>query len=241
MKYKLIINSNIRPSAYPSASAFVWFLNKQISNIRQYNLADYYIPNSSYNVNDYNKTIYINYGGTNYIVNMTPSNYNTTQLCTHITTLLNSNVANVFTVSYNTQTNKITFTSTGFTFNLTFTSYNKATAKLLGFTQGTTTTALSITSPNVANLAITPLYYLKIDEFPSNNIKYGVDTTFVLNNNVNQLSYSDAMDAELLNNITILQNSFNLSQLTLKLYDINDNLVDLNGLDFVLEIDVYTD
>ena len=83
------------------------------------------IPYSFYNINLTNNILYYTLNSVNYTIAITPGNYNITQLIT----FLKSNMSG-FTITYNSMTNKITFSHS--TYNFSFLSTSTCN-EILGF------------------------------------------------------------------------------------------------------------
>jgi len=103
-----------------------------------------------------NDKIYITVTGpTTYSATLTEGNYTNTQLWTETATQINAAYTpdNLFTVTENTTTRKVTVTHGTTNFQLTFAANTTASArKLLGFNATDTTAGTSSLAPNIYNL-----------------------------------------------------------------------------------------
>ena len=231
------IDSRLRDSTYSNSNSFIWQIGRQISCINRFNLCDYYIPNSSYVVNAHNYQFICTYNSVNYTISLTKKNYTATQLATELQTQLNNTVANVFTVTFDSQTNKFSFTSSGLAFVFNFSNYPLA-GRLIGFPASATTSGTSLTATNCARIAITPYYFINIPELPTNNIQKAGASTFTINNNYQAGAIASPEGNELINNF-YCSSPVSISQLTITLLDADMNPCELNGLDFYIELELY--
>lgn len=224
-------------NASDSNSSFVWDLGKTVLNITGFNLSDYYIPNSSYIVNSFNYQFLVTYNAVNYVISITRQNYNATQLATELQTQLNT-IAAVFTVTYNTQTNKFSFSSSALAFVFNFTDYPRC-ARLLGFENTATTSSTSLTAPNCSRILISPYYTIVIAELPTTNYQKKGTSTFTINNNYNAGIVASPVANDLINNFYKLPDPISCSKLSVQLLDSDYNLVDLNGMSWFCEIQLF--
>lgn len=236
-RYTIKIDSRLRNPNYPSSTNFMYQLGRNLRNINKVNLSDYYIPNTSYTVNQNNNVFSFIYNGVTSLVFLTTRNYNAIQLGQELQSRLNL-IANVFTVTFDLQSNKYTIVSSAFPFSFNFSMYPLA-GRLFGFPQSASSSGTTITSPNVANLSITPLYHLYIEEIPINSLIKIVPSTFTINNNVLPGAIASSRDSDIINNIYCLLRPIDVAFLTIRLYDADGYIVNLNGADFYLEIDLY--
>ena len=217
------INNNIYNFILPNleiADGNYIYLSVQYANI----------PYSFYNINTTNNVLIYTLNLLNYTVTITPGNYNITQLIT----FLKSNMSG-FTISYNSITNKMNFSHS--TYNFVFLSTSTC-QEILGFKTNTnyTSTTLSIISINCISLI--PIKCINI---VSNLLTYNINKA-----NPNNQSILCCMPVttqpnsiiEYKNNNNFRSNLFinQISNITIKLTDQNNNTLDLNGLDFFLTI-----
>jgi hypothetical protein len=143
-----------------------------------------------------------------------------------------------FSITYNNINNKFTFVNTTYDFSILSTS---TCLNILGFGSSTyTSTSLSLTSINCVNVN-----NIKCINVMSNLITYNINKS-ILNNNsilccisVNKPPYS-IIEYQNPNNFRTNLFINNISSIKIKLVDDNNNLIDLNGLNFnmTLQLDV---
>jgi hypothetical protein len=188
------------------------------------------IPYSFYNINTTNNVLIYTLNLVNYTVTITPGNYNITQLVT----FLKSNMSG-FTISYNSITNKMTFSHS--TYNFTFLSTSTC-QEILGFKTNTnyTSTTLSLISMNCVSLI--PIKCINI---VSNLLTYNINKSNPNNQSIlccMPITTQPNSIIEYKNNNNFRSNLFinQISNITIKLADQNNNILNLNGLDFFLTI-----
>lgn len=193
------------------------------------------IPYSFYNINSSNNVLKYNLIGTEqqFIITVTQGNYNINQLVAY----LNSNLGNDMQVSYNSITNKVTFSNNVNEFAL----INTELLKNLGWPEGTSSFYVTnVTSPNVVNL-----YTITNINLETNLVTYNI--TNISNQRTN---------STILANIPVVTNPGglifyeNLSQyktnlyvgelntLHIRLLDSRGNLVNLNGCDYTITLQI---
>lgn len=164
----LILNTDDSYTNEPDNASF------QISNSLQSNfftkisLNSVILPNVVYPINSNNNTIVFEEDGdaTDLVATITPGAYNPTELATEIKTRMDASGANVYTISYDTNTYKYTFTTDGT--SLRFTSDTTA-SKLIGVDVANSTFTASIVSDYPIRLDGSQ-YIDIISSIPSNNI-----------------------------------------------------------------------
>jgi hypothetical protein len=196
------------------------------------------IPKSYYCVQTgLNDTFTLTEGVTNYTVTITAGNYTAKTFASHLTTILNIAHSNTYTCIYPTTSydqGKLTFTSTGAA-SFSFASSNSA-YELMGFEAGQTYTFVggSLTSSNVINLnkesTIRVLSNISNDSCLANIIASNTSDFNVIQYNCPDIS-------ALSKNIS--QNNSNTYFFSI--VNENNQLLDLNGLNVVLEVLFYQD
>ena len=116
----LYLNSKDAVNSNSSTGDYSWNLNWTGNSIANYKLYidEVAIPNCEYAVNSHYNTIVFNEGAGDITATLTQQNYTGTQLATELKTQLDSAGGDTYTVVYDTQTFKLTITSTG-TFQIT--------------------------------------------------------------------------------------------------------------------------
>ena len=193
------------------------------------------IPFSFYNINNLNNNLYYSFDGvTMYNLTIPIGNYNINDLVKYF----KSNMVG-FTISYNQNSNKLTFSHP--LNNFMFMS-NSSCLSILGFNDNTTviSTSLSLTSINCVNV-----YNIKTIQVNSNLITYNINK--VQRNNYCILcsipvSSQPFALIEYINRTNFRTKLFlnRLQKLKIRLTDDNGNLIDLNGCHYTmtLQLDV---
>lgn len=191
--------------------------------------------NSFYNINEFNNNFYYTYynGSTysNYSFELAVGNYNITTLLNALNTELTGRI----TLTYNSMTFKITFQASlgcGFTLN----SGENNMLSVIGFDEATQL-ANSIISTNLINLAGVQSLYICMDNL---SITSNTSKTSRLNNILECINIAvPTGNTQVYQNTTntrykIAEN--NITNLTIKMYDENYNLVDFNNTNWSLSI-----
>lgn len=234
----LLVNSKYRNSGTPSN--FSYQLLVAISNPKKVALENIQIYNTAYTINDYNNKLYwIDSTSVARVSTLTNGNYTATSLADHIQTVLNA-VSPTFTVSFSTTSGKITISSTG-NFSLTFgTNTVNSCASTIGFNDSNKTGQPTYTGENVVNL---------------NSKYYTVHADILNTNNTHQSDQINSIIAIVPNNVNFgdcicyspnLAKSFELKQteissLNFYVKDDKKNTVDLNGVDWSMNLVIESD
>ena len=189
-------------------------------------------PASFYVINTTNNTLVIN----NVSYSLPLGNYNIQQLVTLLTTLL----GNTYNITFNSNTNKLTFTSTlnqNFTFNKSSTCFN-----LLGFSSGDkTSTSYILTGDQVVNLTGTNCIFFSTENITTKNIdsQTGITSTIIASIPVECgqggiVFYKNNTDTKV--NI----NERHIDYLNIAMYDEYRNYIDFNNCDWTatLQFDI---
>jgi len=188
------------------------------------------IPYSFYNINSSNNVLNYTLNFVNYTIAITPGNYNITQLIT----FLKSNMSG-FTITYNSMTNKITFSHS--TYNFIFLS-SSTCQEILGFVKNTAYTSLGLSLISNNCVSLIPIKCINV---VSNLLTYNINKS-----NPNNQSILCCVPVTTQPNSIIEHKNINnfrsnlfinqISNIAIKLTDQNNNALDLNGLDFFMTI-----
>lgn len=127
-------------------------------------VSNFSIPCSFYNINSYNNTLYLNINGIVTSFTLTVGNYSAYSLLS----LLNSTLlSNSITVTYNSTTNKYTFSTVATPIQFLYAS--STCEVLLGFSSDSAYST-SITSDNVIDLTYTKCLYIVTDNLIFDNL-----------------------------------------------------------------------
>lgn len=160
-------------------------------------------------------------------------NYNALTLNTALSTLLTS-----FTITYDSTSNKFTFTkASDFTFDESSTCL-----KMLGFPENTTQSSSNkkLTSPFVVNLAGTSLIYIDCPNITTRNVsaKNNGGFTSIIKSIVVDVPYGSILTYVNNTNSAINLGEKYISYFHIKLLDDDYNLLDLNGQNFTMTLEL---
>jgi len=238
----IIIDSSKRNQRiYPNNNNFVYNTNKQYINPTKIELISAIIPNSQYVINSFNNLFNLTYSSTLYTALIPQSNYTASSLAVALQTALNglSVPSTTFTVTVNLNTMTYTITSTNaVVYNF---SSNPTLSQILGFSSTNSSSVSTITSTNAFQVATTRYWKLYIKEFDNN---YDTNISglfnFIILNNVNNGDYLYMIkDINSVNNSHDIHIKNNITTLSIELRDEWNNLVDLNGCDYLLILKIY--
>jgi hypothetical protein len=219
---------------FPSSSDFVYRLKGVKQGVTEILLKCASIYNASYAVNNYNQSFVFTVGATPYSISITKGNYTSDTLATEIQARLNAAGSTVtFVVTVNDSQSKFTIAGNG-AFVLNFSS-SPLCARLLGFSAINTTASTSVISDKCFNISNTPYYYLSIPEVRTMNEARAQQCFTVIHNNVNTGSLLLWKPKDMPQSLGA---GMTIDILTLRLYDSNANLVDLNGFEVYYEIEL---
>ena len=188
------------------------------------------IPNSFYNINNNNNQLTILYDNTVFVLFVPTGNYNINQLLIALKTILP-----LFTISYNSLTNKLTFIYTS-----DFSFYASSTILgVLGFNENA---LISSSNNRLDSVHCCNLVTVKTINVLSNLTTYNINKAFPNNQSilcsipVNCAPYS-MIQYENHNNFRTNLFVNSLSQLNIQLVDdSNGKLIDLNGVHYSMTI-----
>lgn len=196
--------------------------------------------NTQYTINaKCNKFYMTDRGGTQRVITLTNGNYTATSLASHVENAINAVTTDVYSVSFSANTGKITITNPSGNFSLTFgTNTTNSCAYVLGFDNTNLTGASTYTGQNLVRLSTK--YYLVYADIVSNN-------TYFANAVDSVIAYvpNDVVFGDLINYSPTLAKTFKVSVSdisTAKFYvkDDRDQIVDLNGVDWSMNLVVTT-
>ena len=161
------------------ANQFDWSLagvNNQLTQNILFSIDQFTMPNSRYVIHSYNKYLYVrqNGGGTQ-IVTLTEGNYTAATLLTEMKTCLDALGINVFTITYNSSTQKYSM-NVGILPNVfRFVSGNYNTYAVIGLDLTQHTTAVNTyTFTSQVNLSGTQFIDIICTSIPNTNLKSGL-------------------------------------------------------------------
>lgn len=198
-----------------------------------YIIEEFIINNTLYNVNSFNNKIYFDETATLKTATLTLGYYTPSELVTEIKTQMDSAGANTYTVTYNSNQNTFSFSSTG-NFKFVFgTNQTNSAYRLLGKNAiDDVAEALTNVSDNVIDLTPNKIIYVNL---PEGNIKL-IDST-----NTNYTFYVSTVDTfgsvirkdfREENDIILTYN--NKKNITYSIRDNKNNLLETNGAEWYL-------
>jgi hypothetical protein len=234
----IVIDSSQRnKTLYSNNNRFEYQCQKEYYNGKRLSLQSAIIPNTQYVINDNNNQINVTRSSTLYTANITKQNYNPTSLATQIQTALNALAipSTTFTVTVDTNALKYTIVSTqAVTYNW---SMNTIISQMLGFPITDSSSVTTTTSTNVYNISTTRYYKIRIgDEYQSEhdtNI-LGSKFHFIIQNDSNSGSYTYINNTNNVNTVYDITKRNPMKRLMIELYDEWNNLVNLNGSEYIL-------
>lgn len=234
MKTILRVESSTRDHTInPLSSDFVWRLRAVKQGVKSIKLNRANVFNTGYIVNAFNNVLKFTTSGTQYSVTLAKGNYTSDTLATSLQSSLNSaSSGTTFTVTVQDSQNKFDITgSSAFSLDL---ADSPLVARLLGFNAVNSSSATEHVSDNCFNVVNTPYYYLYVDEVRTMN--EGRQCLCVIHNNVPSGSLLVWHPEECPQSLG--PDGLTLDRLTLRLYDSDYNVVDLNGFDVLFEIEI---
>ena len=241
MKESIIIvdSSNRNKTLYPSNNSWTYTNNRTYKNPKEISLIGAIFPNSQYVINSNNYKFNVTSGATQYTANLTLGNYTPSSLATELQTDLNALAipSTTFTVTVNTNNFTFTITSTAaVVYNF---SQNTTLAAILGFPSTNSGSVSSITSSYAYNINTTRYYKVFIKELPTDyDTNINQNFNFIILNNSNSGGYTFLTNSNNVNNCLEISRDINLATLTIQMLDEFGNLVQLNGLDYILTLKI---
>jgi hypothetical protein len=238
--YSLNIDSRFRDkSIYTSASEFVYNIPENIDskNVIKMQISSIEFPNTSYVFNSAHSTNYFKINDTTYIID--EGNYNTDDLMTSINNLIPAGI----TFSMGVQSGKISVDASAFgiPIKLEFPRIDeyKSLGQLCGFTEESYEFSDVITGENIPSVVGESYYFMKVNDIGSiynKNFKY--ISKIVVSSPVFEHSYDSRR--RFVNKTVHLNQPTKIGKLEISLHDYNNNLLDLNGIDFSFTLELTT-
>lgn len=234
MKKTLLINSKDRQSG--TTSNFVYRIDGFLDNIIGIVVEDIQLFNTKYTIDSNNNKLYWTDNGANDIISTIPSqSYTLNELVIQIANLLNNDaVSGTYLCNYNLSTYKVSFSSSTGNLKLRFATTTNSVAYTIGFSETDTTTAASHTGSNIPNLN-TKYYEIFSDIVDDNTYNfYGNRKTLaVIRNNKN---FGELLDNNLYIGNQLKVSTSSLDKIRFIVYDDNNKEVELNGVDWSIQL-----
>ena len=189
------------------------------------------IPYTFYNINDSNNVLNYTLNGTFFNMTITNGNYNVNTL----KTWLNANLFYNFTVSYNLNQNTFTFTNSQYDF--TFLSSSTCLG-LLGFSSTTSSHFQTLTSTQSINLF--PIQCVCVStNIKTNNInKHSINNNSVLCSMPVDVNPYGVLVYKNMNGFRVNTFTNVISSLNIRIVDHLNNIINLNGHDWSITIQI---
>lgn len=237
----LVLSSEDKVLSSDTTNQFTLHVRPAVLRARAVSLLWAIIPNSTYNINQYNNTLYFTDGGGAHTITITPASYNTTTLGAAITAAMTSAGSQAYTVAYDASTYHYTISAAG-AFSLQYINTNTATIfPTLGYKFGVNSgSATSFVSNAAVALWDQPYYLIRVDKFTSHvqtsdpDSNFGafiVDTVAAENGELIRWTVGNAYEQKTLVNT-------NIDQLYIQLYDHEGRLADINDSEWQFCISV---
>lgn len=205
----------------------------QILRAGRYRLNFALLPNTFYNVNDSNNKLYLQEGADAEIeLTLSNGNYTNESFPVHLKAVLDAGATQSYTVLLSPITSKLTISAiSNFAFN--FTGKDNNCHSLLGFDNNTDTVqSTSITGSNMINLAQVHMFNISLDGISGIDQRNLHSTSFVIPIPASTLSYVNYESSSNFDQIIEVHSAKRV--ITMTVYDEKHNILDLNGIDFML-------
>jgi galactitol-specific phosphotransferase system IIB component len=178
--------------------------------------------------------------GTQRTITLTNGNYTASSLASHLKDTINTVSTDVYDVSFSVTTGKITITNPSGNFSITFgTNTINSIAHVLGFNNTNKTGSSSYTGDNVVRL--NTKYYKIYTNILDNNTYTANETSTCIAIVPNNVNFGDLIcySPHLAKSFKV--NSSEIASLDLYVKDDQNNIVELNGVDWSMNLVVNTE
>jgi hypothetical protein len=230
-----------------TSTNFTYSFNENVTRITQISIEFIEIPYTFYSINSLNDRLVFNNNPASFIT-VTHGNYNTATLANELVTKIIAQFGGTCTVTFSPTTFKMTITrGVAFNLNSTDTQVTSTLAPLLGFKVTTVGITTTVTSDSVVNIA-GPNYLYVQSMFFSKFIQHkilSVDNSYknamvfvpVIASPGDAIIYSPKIPIRLSYKASVLTTDI----IDFAIYDENDNLMNLNGLDWAMHLTFLTE
>ena len=229
----LSIDSRDRRNPNDTSSSFQVFFDDLLSEEEKIiSIESLIISKSYYAINEWNETFTINATP----VTLTRGNYSASAFIAHLKVVLDATAIGTFSVTYSTITGKLSISINAGTFTITSNTKNY---NYLGMVKSTTVTSVltNWVSPGVIDLGSTPYIDILVD-VPMNSVNTtGINRNILARIPANTTDFTTIFySTSNFNFVSLLTTKF--SSLRISLVDVNNDLVDLNLLDWSMVLNV---
>lgn len=248
---KSVIYVNSRNRITGKVNNFKYSITPGIRNALYYSISHITIPRTEYNIEStHNKFVFSDSGGTDRTITISEGNYTAAAFATALENAMTSAGADNYTVTANTTTAKYEIKSDSSPFILKFgtDSITKRLGLKMGYTDDTYSGAGAgspYISNNIFNMSPSENYYIVSNTIHGQDIAqfingslYNVIASIPLNGAFGDLLIREPSDYVKIP-ISDGQNGQKITQLDFSLIDERGELVELNGIDWSMEIIIY--
>lgn len=193
-----------------------------------YRLVSFSYTNNIFNITDNNNKVYWNDNGTNRVAILTNGYYDSNDFTSHLSTTLNDDASGTVSVALDTNTRKITVTST-LNFYFTFGSNTDNSArKLLGFSEADGSNATTQTSTTPIDLNTCKSVFIKFEQDDNRSIE-GIDffeTSLMLSGNAD---FGEAFRYIDIDNFCQYVKFRDIKKIKVSFHDTSNNSINLNS------------
>lgn len=230
------------PSSNSQYDMTVDFNDYMLHQIKRVILKSVYMPNTMYNINQYNNTLIYDVGGGDVTMTIPEGQYNITELMDNIVAQFIAGPFTVVTYVNDTSTNKVSIT---FDANVILRA-SSTIARVIGLDPDTDTANLSVHNlPNIYNLSGLQKVYIgshtiakgtTMSSSDKSHIKIFTEIPITVPYGGVEHRVLDILEStdEVTHSVP-----FNISSIDITLYDQDLNIVDLNGLDYQIVLKVF--
>lgn len=232
----VIINSRLRDSG--TENNFSYTLKWPIADPVSYAVESVQLYNTSYTINNYNNKLYwTDSAPASHVTTLTNGNYTASSLASHVETLMNvdNTGTGTYSVSADTSTGKITIANSSANFSLTFgTNTENSVSTALGFNNINKTGAQTYTGEKIVKL--NTKYYTIYGDIGGQNSYSADELVNILAYVPNSVNFGDMINfqSELAKSFKVTEKE--ISRMKIYVKDDMGNIVDLNGVDWSMNI-----
>lgn len=233
---RIVVDSKERDiNLYPNPNSYYINLDDDIDDVIEVKLISADVQLNSYLINENNKVLKITYNGTPNTINLNVGDYTGSSLASMIQSKLNSDIMNVFTITYDNIKDNFVFLADN-VFSLDFTGSKTSLAQILGFSYKLYTSDITntIKSEYKKNFNIDKTSILYIDQFDLNKgISNTMNKSFALiRENYSSLNVSE--DAKIIKRFNPILKR--LARLHIQFFDRYGNPYDFQNAEHILEL-----
>ena len=218
--------------------------DSDLQEIKKISIKSAEIPNTQYNINSNNNTFFFANSQTSQVAYVIPvGQYTTTSLMAAVVSVVSAVISGSITLVQSSLTNKITLAINSGTFNMTPGSHFQINL-VLGFKSGSFSSVSSLVADSLPNLSGLKSVYIASQTLSnhsamicSEQLKQNVFCNVPIT-----VPFGSTMsfeEDEQTSDFVVFHSRKNISMIEIKLLDEDNNVVDLNGLDWSLVFRVY--